>query len=52
MHATEAESEGLATFGGGIGSIRDAQSVLPFSRFRDCICPFPFCLSLLSGFPS
>ena len=29
MHATEAESEGLATFGGGIGSMLPMQQPFP-----------------------
>ena len=31
MHTTEAESEGLATFGGGIGSM------LPMQHVRRCL---------------
>jgi len=34
MHATEAESEGLAAFGGGIGSM------LPMQRNTGKISPF------------
>jgi len=30
MHGTEAESEGLATFGGGIGSMLPMQRMLGF----------------------
>jgi hypothetical protein len=34
MHATEAESEGLATFGGGIGSMLPMQRT-PLSSARE-----------------